>query len=203
MDSNLVKRRSIRLPDYDYSSAGAYFITICVRNRLNLFGEIVDETIVLNDAGCMVEKYWLKLSEKFPNVTVDEFVVMPNHFHGLIWFDLNNVGADSYICPVSGEYMDSPLRNRKTSLGRIIQWFKIMTSDAYIRNVKRADWKPFPGKLWQRNYYEHVIRNEEELNNAREYIMYNPVRWESDRENPSCMPDDKVNNKKLGKDWLI
>ncbi len=90
-------RRSIRLSGYDYSKAGLYFITICVQNKLHLFGEITDDAMVLNDAGVMIEKWWNELKNKFPNIELDEFVVMPNHFHGILQIiDTNNVHQRIY-----------------------------------------------------------------------------------------------------------
>ena len=193
-------RRSIRLKHYDYSQPGAYFVTICTHNRECLFGEIVNGVLVLNDAGKMVEKWWYELNTKFLNIETDAHIIMPNHFHGIIII----VGADLCVCPENadlrvcpenadlcvcpninnndnyrgehihqGEHIGSPLH-------KIVQWFKTMTTNDYIKNVRTNNWKPFNKKLWQRNYYEHIIRNEIELNKIREYILYNPLNWETD-----------------------
>jgi len=180
-------RRSIRLKGYDYSQVGAYFITIVTQDRACLFGEIMDGKIHLNDAGRMVEKGWLELNRKFPTIETDEYIVMPNHFHGIVVI----VGADLCVCPdvmetttklgahatKSGAHIGAPLPS-------IIQWFKTMTTNEYIRGVKTSGWLPFRGRLWQRNYYEHIIRDDESLNSIREYIANNPLQWELDRENP-------------------
>jgi len=152
-----------------------------------------------NDAGRMVEGWWFELEKKFPSIETDAHVVMPNHFHGIIVIvgadlppnvgadlppnvgaDLPpNVGADLRVCPsTKGAHAGAPLP-------RIVQWFKTMTTNEYIRKVRENGWIPFPGRLWQRNYYEHVIRNEKALNGIREYIGANPSRWEDDPENPN------------------
>jgi len=169
------RRRSIRLKDYDYSQAGMYFMTICTQNRECLFGEIADGAIQLNDVGKMIEKWYFELMNKFPDIQYGEHIVMPNHIHCII----QNVGADLCVCPNKvGEHIGSPLRD-------VVQWFKTMTTNEYIRHVKQNGWKTFNGKLWQRNYYEHIIRNENDLNQIREYIINNPLKWDLDKENPS------------------
>ena len=155
-DPEIHHRRSIRLKGYYYSQAGLYFITICTQDGLHLFGEITNDEIVLNDSGMMIEKWWNELKNKFPNIELDEFVVMPNHFHGIIQIINTDppVGADLRVCPDNvGEHTGSPLH-------KMIQWFKTMSTNEYIRNVKNNNWIPFNKKLWQRNYYEHIIRNE-------------------------------------------
>ncbi len=167
------RRRSIRLKGYDYASPGAYFITICVRRRECLFGEIVDDQVHLNSAGRMIQRWWGELENKFPFVKVDECVVMPNHFHGIIMI----VGADLRVCP-EGAHAGAPLP-------QIVQWFKTMTTNDYIRGVKQRGWPRFSGGLWQRNYYERVIRDDDELNRARRYIVENPLKWALDSENPA------------------
>jgi REP element-mobilizing transposase RayT len=185
---NIHHRRSIRLKGYDYSQAGRYFVTICVQNRKCLFGEIrlgahagapLPNTtkMILNDAGRMVEKWCMELPNKFPDIEIDTYIIMPNHFHAII----TNVGAHLCVRPndnppvsgeqsVSGEHIGSPL-----------QWFKTMTTNEYIRGVKVLGWQPFDKKLWQRNYYEHVIRNEQSYRNITEYIINNPANWIKDQ----------------------
>jgi REP element-mobilizing transposase RayT len=200
---DLHHRHSIRLKGYDYSKAGAYFVTICTKNRECLFGEIVKEGMVLNDAGRMVEKWWLEVPKKFSLVETDEHVIMPNHFHGIIiisvgatlrgrpdeWGGLhtkkgahigegNHIGLPLRVTKKTGRRKDKP------TLGEIMDWFKTMTTNEYIRGVKESHWSPFNGTLWQRNYYERIVRSEEELNRFREYIQNNPMQWEMDEENP-------------------
>jgi REP element-mobilizing transposase RayT len=166
-------RRSIRLNEYDYSRAGAYFITICTQEHLCLFGTIKNEKMVLNAAGEMVECWWNELENKYSAIEMDKYVIMPNHFHGIIKI----VGADLCVCPKEGEHIGSPLQ-------QMVQWFKTMTTNAYIRNVKVNHWQPFNVRLWQRNYFEHIIRNQESLNKIRSYIVQNPINWslEKDRD---------------------
>ncbi|MBD3298663.1 MAG: hypothetical protein GF341_08420 [candidate division Zixibacteria bacterium] len=182
-------RRSIRLKGFDYSQRGAYFVTICVQQREFLFGDIVGGTMNANEAGHMVETWWLELNQKFPNTRTDEYVVMPNHFHGIITL----VGADLCVCPtprqeheITGNPVDLPgskdegpagaLGAHSAAVPTIVQWFKTMTTNAYIRAVKQDRWPAFPGRLWQRNYYEHIIRDQESLNQIREYISLNPLQ---------------------------
>jgi len=160
-------RRSIRLKEYNYSQVGAYFVTICIQNR----------ELLLDDIGIrlMVQKWWHALPEKFTHIRNDQFVIMPNHIHGIIF--IASVGADQRVCPDH-----SP--QRKPTLGTIVQWFKTMTTNDYIKAVRMNNVGPFPGKLWQRNYYEHIIRDETDLNSIRQYIIDNPGKWEEDEENP-------------------
>jgi putative transposase len=195
-------RRSFRLQGYDYSRAGAYFVTLCTQHRECLFGTIVDNEMRLNHAGLMVKRWYSELENKYPDIRCDGFVCMPNHTHFIVINvgtdvrvyphpNLNErVGADLCVrpscvhhprvppCtrsdPKQGEHTGSPLRH-------IVQWFKTMTTNEYIRGVKQNGWPPFPGKLWQRNYWEHIVRNESELNQIRLYIRNNPAQWATDR----------------------
>ena len=177
------KRRSIRLRGYDYSRCGAYFVSICTKDRTCLFGDIENQEMALNDAGRMVDKWYVELENKFQDIRCDEYIIMPNHFHAIIQ-NTGPVGADLCVCPdddrhgrTSGEHTGSPLH-------RVIQWFKTMTTNGYIRGVKQYGWVPFAGRLWQRNYYEHIVRNENEMSRIREYIRNNPAQWATDKDNP-------------------
>jgi len=180
-NSDIHRRRSIRLRGYDYTQVGAYFITICTQNRECLFGQIVDGGMMLNEAGRVVVKCWHAMPDHFSNFELDEFVVMPNHFHAV--FVLHRRG-ESCIRPISGDHKDRPYGTLPDTVGRVIQAFKSITTHEYIKGVKQYRWPSFPRKLWQRNYYEHIIRHEPELNHIREYIVENPLKWELDRENP-------------------
>jgi len=203
-------RRSIRLKDYDYSQSGAYFITICTHNRECLFGEIVGEDMLLNNAGTMVESGWNAIPDRFPGVSLDASIIMPNHAHGIIVIEDAAVGANLVFAqepnaqqPVGanlvfaqdsdarrvaqGRIQDSPLRPAGTlpgTVGRIIQAYKSVTTHEYTVGVKQHGWPAFGGRIWQRNYYEHVIRGEKDLNALREYILNNPLKWALDVENP-------------------
>jgi putative transposase len=178
-------RHSIRLREYYYSATGAYFVTICVQGRECLFGSVADGEMRMNDSGRMVESWLCESTNKFPSVEIDTFVVMPNHFHGIICI----VGATLRGRPDSDydEQEGRPHRAAPT-LWDIIDWFKTMTTNAYIRGVKQSNWPPFHGRLWQRNYYERIIRNEAELDAARQYIAENPMKWAEDKENPAVVP---------------
>jgi REP element-mobilizing transposase RayT len=177
-DAEKHHRHSMRLLGYDYAQVGAYFVTSVTKDRVCLFGEIVDGEMRLNDGGRMIEQWWFELNRKFSTVETDEFVVMPNHFHGIVVIAGVSVGADLRVGPNSeGAHAGAPLPT-------IIQWFKTMTTNEYMRGVKTRSWTPFAGRLWQRNYYEHIVRGENELTRIREYIANNPPQWEMDRENP-------------------
>jgi len=172
-------RRSIRLKNYDYSQAGLYFVTICTQNRLCLFGNIGDGEMNLNDAGKMVRTIWDQIPAHYCGVEIDQFVVMPNHIHGIIAI----VGAGPRACPVGGQPGDGQPRGVAPtgfSLPNVVHRFKTMTTKKYTDGVKHNDWQPFPAKLWQRNYYEHVVRNEEDYLKIADYIQTNPKRWQED-----------------------
>jgi len=171
-------RRSIRLRGYDYTDTGAYFVTICAQGRECLFGDTANGALRLNDAGRMVQAVWGELPTNYPGVETDAFVVMPNHVHAIIVF----VGAAPCDRPDDGQ----PQGVAPTlSLPDVVHRFKTMTTKRYVDGVKLMGWTPFRGHLWQRNYYEHIIRDETELGRIREYITTNPARWAVDRENPN------------------
>ena len=157
-------RRSIRLKGFDYSRSAVYFVTICVQNRECLFGEIFENQVLLNDAGEMVSKQWLALPSRFPSVVLDKFVVMPNHFHGIVG--------------ISPDSTDRP------TLGKIIGAFKSITNHNYMTGVNIQNWQPFNKRLWQRNYYEHIMRDDAALEKIQEYIQNNPLTWQIDSLHP-------------------
>jgi len=205
-------RRSIRLPEYDYSSEGLYFITICVHERRSLFGTIVDGVMHLNAAGRMVEDEYHRLPDKYPHITCHEYIVMPNHFHCIIQIHpqpstvgASLVGAQSHPQPSTvraslvgapnsstlsilksstSTVFRAPTRDAPTMkcfiLGDIVGAFKSMTTNAYIRGVKQYGWPSFNARLWQRNYYEHIIRDQRAYEKIAEYIIENPMRWTDD-----------------------
>ena len=257
-------RRSIRLKGYDYALEGLYFVTMCVQNRECLFGEIKNDEMVLNDAGRMVEKWYRKTQDKFPDIVCHEMIIMPNHFH-CIWENVglhgaSAVGADPRVRPPKqndesstnnvnndccgindtdldtpniiignkyngdegghvgphiqtnnlnlgtpnnnidkyggdkGGHMGPPLQENdilddsdlvenitRSPLSTVVQWFKTMSTNEYIRGVKQLGWPPFDRKLWQRNYYEHVIRDDASLQTIAYYIINNPSQWQNDR----------------------
>lgn len=181
-------RRSVRMKGYDYTGPGAYYVTVCTQERECLFGEVINREMTLNSAGRMVETVWHGLRKRFPFVILDTFMVMPNHIHGILVLSGNNQGEHK-VRPYGDIGCDKctacPCGTATDSVGRIIQAFKSLTTHAYIRGARENGWPPFHGKLWQRNYYEHIIRDEEELNRVRKYILDNPVKWDRDRNNPA------------------
>ncbi|MCC6728750.1 MAG: transposase [Chthonomonadales bacterium] len=185
-DADKHHRRSIRLKGYDYVQAGAYFVTICAQNQAFLFGAVVNSEMRLNEAGRMIQSVWDAIPAFYPGVGIDEFVVMPNHVHGIVVL----VGATPCGRPDSGQ----PQGVAPTlSLPDVVHRFKTMTTKRYADGVKQSSWPPFRDRLWQRNYYEHIIRDEESLDRIRQYIFGNPQRWSFDRENPVATapePDD-------------
>jgi REP element-mobilizing transposase RayT len=161
-------RRSIRLRDYNYAQTGAYFVTICTQGRVCLFGEVVDGHMTLNDAGRMVQRVWDDLPMRFPSIALDMFVIMPNHVHGIIAI----VGAGLAL-PCGGAASSAP------TLGDIVRAFKSVSAIQVNQLLSRSE-QP----LWQRNYYEHIIRNDEELARVGQYILDNPAQWLDDQDNP-------------------
>jgi REP element-mobilizing transposase RayT len=188
-------RRSIRLRNYNYSLAGAYFMTVCVQGKTSLFGEVTDGKMQLNDAGREVQDVWDSIPKYYPGIDIDIFQIMPNHIHGILII----VGAGPRACPDAAlspivqprggaESTGQPQGVAPTlSLPDVMHRFKTLTTRLYVNGVKQSGWTPFRGRLWQRNYYEHVIRNEESLNHIRQYIADNPTHWSLDRENPKAM----------------
>ena len=199
-------RRSIRLQGYDYSQEGLYFITICCQDRAHLFGEIVDGKMILNDAGLQAKKSWQDIPNHFPNAVLHEYIIMPNHIHGIIEF----VGANQYSpnnnSPNNGspnqtfsdngndvenndkakdlEFVNrtknfSPLpnatwRSPSKTIGSVIRGFKIGVTKWMRNNTTVVN-------VWQRNYYDHIIRNEQDYERISEYIKNNPILWKEDR----------------------
>jgi putative transposase len=163
-----------------YRGAGAFFVTICVQDRVMLFGKMVDGQNKLNEFGKMVAYTWNDLSNHHPHIHLDEFVIMPNHIHGIIFIDdfkWNHVGAGS-VRTVS-EPAPTRTQPKQHGLPEIIRQFKTFSARR-INNARQT-----PGiHVWQRNYYEHIVRDENELHRIRKYIIENPLHWDSDDENP-------------------
>jgi len=172
-DPRIHHRRSIRLRGYEYSQSGTYFITICTHNRELLFeSESVDN---------MLKNFWEKLPTKFSMVQLDEFVVMPNHVHGIIM-----IGQPRGVAPT--ENITGQQNDVFPTLGDVMDWYKTMTTNAYINGVKSNQWGRFKERFWQRNYFERVIRDDEDLNRIRQYIIDNPTKWGEDENNPNRQP---------------
>lgn len=175
-------RRSIRLKGYDYASAGAYFITLCTFQRQCLFGKIIDGTMQLNECGQIIAEEWLQSSAIRQEIDFDQWVIMPNHLHGIVLITpINPVGAHNRV----GAHGRAPLRmgiahRRPRSLSSFIAGFKSTTTKRIniARNLPRTP-------VWQRNYYDHIIRSEKSLQYIQQYIQNNPATWPDDQLNPS------------------
>ncbi len=186
-------RRSMRLKGYDYSKAGAYLVTIVAKGRLALFGDVVDGKMRSNPVGEMVKRTWLEMPSRFPAIVLDEFIAMPNHVHGIIILPRARLGDGP--AAKGGPDIDiearattrvAPTKDGRTRLGDVVGAFKSLTTLEYIRGVRDMNWPPFAGQLWQRNFYEHVVRTDVSLQKYRKYIVDNPVQWPFDRENPKA-----------------
>ena len=175
-DPTIHHRHSIRLQGYDYSLEEAYYVTVCTRNRRRLFGNIIGKEMKLNDAGEMIQSGWLDLPGRFPFISLDEFIIMPNHIHAVFVILPTGVHTEKSF----GHSCGRPNGTLPGTVGRIIQAFKSITTDEYINGVKRQGWAPFKRKLWQRNYWDHIIRDEEDYVRVCEYIHDNPACWQND-----------------------
>jgi putative transposase len=183
MKQNSGKHRcSIRLKNYDYSQAGGYFVTICTQNNECVFGEVINEEMRLNKYGKIVKDEWIKTAKIRRNVLLDEYVIMPNHMHVIIVI-IDDGRGTLQRAPTVVQF-GKPVSN---SIPTIIRLFKSTTTKQVnqIRNTPT-----FP--VWQRNYYEHVIRNEDKLNKIRQYIQNNSLSWHLDRENPERVGIEKL-----------
>ncbi|PIT93628.1 transposase [Candidatus Falkowbacteria bacterium CG10_big_fil_rev_8_21_14_0_10_43_11] len=185
---NTFRVETARHPDWDYSGDGMYFVTICTQNKFCYFGEIVNEEMRLNNIGKIAAGFWAEIPKHFPNVILDEYIIMSNHLHGIIFICNDDVRQGVDNCNrirrdainrvstgggITGQY--NPMG--KNSLGEIIRWYKGRVSF----EVNKVYDKNF---IWQSRFYDRIIRNEYELHNVRNYIYYNPVKWEIDRNNP-------------------
>lgn len=167
---DLYNRRSIRLKEYDYSSEGCYFITICCADRLPLFGMVDDQKMYLNEYGQIANDEWFNSLNKRNGIELDEFIVMPNHIHGIITltedFHREHKIRHKGVC-------NTPLQSPTHTLGAIIRGYK---------GAVTSRLKEYLGEnIWQRNYYEHIIRNEKSYLRIAEYISNNPTTWKNDR----------------------
>jgi REP element-mobilizing transposase RayT len=152
-------RKHIRISGYDYRTPGSYFVTICLRQRGSLFGSTTINGVVQSDAGNLIDTIWRTIPDRYPNIELDEYIVMPDHLHGIMTLE----SQDGELYPVS--------------FISVIQWFKSYSTNTYINMVKTAGWPRFEQSFWQQDYYERVIRNERELEKFRNYIRDNPYRW--------------------------
>ena len=162
----MYNRRSHRLGGYDYTQGGVYFVTICTYHLAPMFGQIVDEQVLLNDLGRLVDKEWRRTTEVRPSVEIDLYVVMPNHIHGILFL------SDSQHTGQSAGRTTLPAN----SLGSIVGQFKSVVTK---RSRKLANPPTLP--LWKRNYYDHIVRNDADLDRIRRYILVNPAQWSEDK----------------------
>ena len=186
MKTNFPKRKSPRLPGYDYNLEGGYFITLMTHNHIPGFGEVVDGEMRMNEVGEMIQKEWLNFSEGFPTIQLDQFIVMPNHFHGILFITELEVGEGLVPSRKSPHRENDVIRRAPTrdapTLGDIIGAFKSKTTNKSIQGVKEFDWPPFHKRLWQRSFYDRIIRDEDELHNLREYVHHNAAKWLEEQE---------------------
>ena len=199
---DLHRRRSIRLHGYDYTQAGAYFITACTQGRARVFGEIVEGRMRLNAAGDMVWRIWNDMPSCYPGIDIDEFIVMPDHIHAIINIRRDgprypsaivDIGRGGPPCPPpshdgsqeagqargqAGGQARGPAPTGGFSVADALHRLKSMTTHDYSRGVLLHGWPPFNGRLWQRNYWEHIVRDEVALERIRRYIRCNPARWQ-------------------------
>jgi REP element-mobilizing transposase RayT len=164
------ERKSTRLRNYDYSKSGYYFITICTKNGEEWFGRIEDGKMIVNPYGEVARSFWIQIRDHFKEVGIDEFLVMPNHLHGILIIEEIMVG---------NAYMRSLQDRTKMLLSKVIQQYKSSVSRIIHLSKNNISFQ------WQRSFYDHVIRNEIELSRIRDYIQNNPLKWDLDRENPS------------------
>ncbi len=172
-------RRSIRLKGYDYSQAGVYFVTICINHGQCRLGEVEDGIMYPSPAGLMVAACWLGLLERFPNIDLDVFTLMPNHVHGII--------------VIVEEGMS--VQNNPLLLGNIVGAFKSISTNEYIEAAHEQGWEPFHKRLWQRDFYDRIVRNKRELEAIRNYIVNNPANWNADMLHSDAPPN------RFNKDW--
>ena len=165
-------RQSIRLKGYDYAQAGVYFVTIVAWRREMLFGDIVDGEMKLSEWGDIVRNEWERTAIVRPNVELGEYVVMPNHIHGILIFH-EHVGATGPVAPTKTTL-------KSGSLGAVIGQFKSIVTKR-INRLQNVSGRP----IWQRNYFERIIRNDREWENIHRYIESNPSMWDEDEENPN------------------
>ena len=172
--SNQSRRRATRLYGYDYAQTAGYFVTMCVQHQGCLFGKIIDGQTQLNETGKIVVECWRRIPQHFSSAELDVCVVMPNHIHGVILLDTRGTSLPPRSQPNRSGEVSSP------TLGQVVAYFKFQ-STKYIN-----EHRDMPGaRVWQRNYYDHVIRDERDLQRIRQYVTDNPMRWELDLLHPN------------------
>ena len=174
-------RQPNRLKKYDYSKEGFYFVTICTKNRENFFGHIENQTVILNEYGNIIKMCWFDLPNHYQNCILNEFIIMPNHIHGIIVID--NVGTG--LKPVlTNPVPNSVVKHKNHGLSEIVRGFKTFSSRKINHLLKNKKFQ------WQRSFYDHIIRNEKALLKIRQYIAQNPLKWDLDIENINQIRDN-------------
>lgn len=158
-------RKVLRAPSWDYAQPASYMVTISVQNQLPLFGTVHDDTMVLSEAGQVIDSFWQQIPSRFTTTELDVYVIMPNHLHGIFHLHHNRHDSDPY------------------SLGDVMKWFKGASTRRYSLGVAESAWPRFQGRLWHRNYYESIIHSDAMLDRLRTYIEANPANWHQDPEN--------------------
>jgi REP element-mobilizing transposase RayT len=174
MSNRYPKRKLQRLAEYDYSQAGAYFVTICAYKKNCIFGQVSGDRVNLTQLGELVSENWRRLPQIYEFISLDTFVIMPNHFHAIVWLNETSSGK---------------------SLSKIIAYFKALSA----HEARNCVGKPL--LLWQRGFFEHIVRNDRDLYRIRQYIVDNPAQWSVDQENPNCLRTDcdpRVNTQNTG-----
>ena len=166
-DKNIYNRRSIRLKNYNYAERGAYFLTICTKHKQRLFGNIKQDKICLNQLGKIAFSCWQEIPQHFPYVNLDVFVIMPNHVHGILW--ITKSVNDKFNPRKFGKMT-------KGSISNVVRSYKAIVT----KKINQICQQQGTSLIWQRNFYEHIIRDEKALNNIREYIVNNPLNWHND-----------------------
>jgi len=178
-------RKSIRLPEYDYSQEGAYYITVCTHDRLCLFGEIINSLVKLNQYGEIADQCWMAIPQHFTNALLGEYIIMPNHIHGTIIITGPSIGTRHAVSLPSRTLFGKP---QIGSLSTIVRSYK-----SAVTRLINVVWTKNEPAIWQSRFYEHVIRNEKSYNKIRRYILDNPLYWPQDDENPNrlMIPEHK------------
>ncbi len=189
------RRKTLRLPGFDYTAGRGYFVTICAQDRGCRFGEVISAEMHPNPAGEMVDRWWRSLASRFSGLRLDEWQVMPNHVHGILFLPGRDAGLQPAAFRNGREHRPHPTRKHQPiglekaappALPNVVGWFKSMTTNAYIRGVKADGWPAFRRRVWQRDYHDRIIRSEAELQRIRRYIVDNPLQWHLDSENPEA-----------------
>jgi len=175
------RRKTLRLREYDYTTPGAYFVTICVNNKKPILGKIVGEEIILAKVGEIVREVWHNLPGYYTTIELDEFIVMPNHVHGIIWILGSSPPPDAVGAGLSPARSDreglrpSPTKAHSLALPEIVRAFKSFSAREVNKNLRLVE-----KFSWQRSYHEHIVRNDDDLNQHRVYIQNNPLKWSLD-----------------------